>query len=497
MDWRGAVGDANFVELPTYAFERRRFWLSGDGAAADAAGLGLAASEHALLGAVMELPASGGVVLTGRLSPSAQGWLADHAVGGVVLFPGAGFVELAIRAGDEVGCGVVDELNLAAPLVLPATGSVAVQVVVGGPDESGARAVSVFSRAEAGSGWSLHAEGVLRRASVEPSADLSVWPPVGAVPVDIGDGYERLAERGYGYGPAFRGLTSMWRRGDEVFAEVTLPARRRGVRGRIRRPPGDAGRGVARGDIRAPRREFAEGSVLVPFSWQHVSLHAAGAAAVRARIVPAGPSAVSIELADGLGLPVLSVASMVARPVTDQQLLAAVSSSGPDRLFEVVWSAQPSTRCTGVGARLETTDRTRLRRSCSNRRRWAGDVVGERVCGHARGAAGAAVVVGRPLAARWSCRPGARWRCRARTSPIWRARRCGVWCGRRRPSIPAGSCSSTLMRRWMIRRWPRRWRSASRRWCCAAQRYTPRGCMAVARWAVCWCRPATGRGGWV
>ena len=92
----------------------------GDGAVADAAGLGLVASEHALLGAVVELPASGGVVLTGRLSPSAQGWLADHAVGGVVLFPGAGFVELAIRAGDEVGCGVVDELNLAAPLVLPA-----------------------------------------------------------------------------------------------------------------------------------------------------------------------------------------------------------------------------------------------------------------------------------------------------------------------------------------------------------------------------------------
>ena len=224
VDWRGALGEADFVELPTYAFERRRFWLSGDGAPTDAAGLGLAAGEHALLGAVVELPTSGGVVLTGRLSPSAQGWLADHAVGGVVLFPGAGFVELAIRAGDEVGCGVVDELNLAAPLVLPAGGSVAVQVVVGGPDDSGAREVSVFSRAETGAGWSLHAEGVLRAGSVQPSADLSAWPPVGAVPVDVGDGYEQLAERGYGYGPAFRGLTSMWRRGDEVFAEVTLPA---------------------------------------------------------------------------------------------------------------------------------------------------------------------------------------------------------------------------------------------------------------------------------
>ncbi|MGN6337672.1 type I polyketide synthase [Mycobacterium sp.] len=342
VDWRGVLGDGSLVELPTYAFDRRRFWLAADGAPADAAGLGLAAGEHALLGAVVELPATGGVVLTGRLSPGTQGWLADHAVAGVVLFPGAGFVELAIRAGDEVGCGVVDELNLAAPLVLPPGGSVAVQVVVGGPDDSGARAVSVFSRAEAGSGWSLHAEGVLRAGSVQPSADLSAWPPVGAVPVDVGDGYEQLAERGYGYGPAFRGLTSMWRRGDEVFAEVSLPADA-GV--------SPAGFGVHPAMLDAALHavmlasdsdELPEGSMLVPFSWQRVSLHAAGAGAVRARIVPVSPSTVSIELADGLGLPVLSVASMVARPVTDKQLLAAVSNSGPDRLFEVIWSPQPA-----------------------------------------------------------------------------------------------------------------------------------------------------------
>ena len=57
-------------------------------------------------------------MLTGRLSLADQPWLADHAVGGVVLFPGAGFVELVIRAGDEVGCAVIEELVLAAPLVM-------------------------------------------------------------------------------------------------------------------------------------------------------------------------------------------------------------------------------------------------------------------------------------------------------------------------------------------------------------------------------------------
>lgn len=97
----------------------------------------------------------------------------------------------------------------------------------------------------------------------------------------------------------------------------------------------------------------------LPFAWQGVSLHATGASAVQARIAPAGPSAVSVELADGLGLPVLSVASMVARPVTERQLLAAVSGSGPDRLFEVIWS--PASAATSQGLPPPTRSLNRLR----------------------------------------------------------------------------------------------------------------------------------------
>ena len=166
VNWRGVLAGAAFVELPTYAFDRRRFWLSGEGIGADAAGLGLGTSEHALLSAVVELPASDGVLLTGRLSPSLQGWLADHAVSGAAVFPGAGFVELAIRAGDEVGCSVVDELTLQAPLMLPAASSVAIQVVVGPSEESGRRAVSVFSRRRRRFGV-----GMSRRGDIELPVD--------------------------------------------------------------------------------------------------------------------------------------------------------------------------------------------------------------------------------------------------------------------------------------------------------------------------------------
>ena len=349
VDWRGVLSGAGYVELPTYAFERRRFWLSGEGIGADAAGLGQGTSEHPLLSAVVELPASGGVVLTGRLSVSSQGWLADHAVSGAAVFPGAGFVELAIRAGDEVGCSVVDELTLQAPLMLPDSGSVAVQVVVGPAVEAGQRSVSIFSRADAGSGWVCHAEGALKSGSVEPGADLSVWPPAGAVAVDLADGYQQLAARGYGYGPAFRGLTATWVRGDEVFAEVRLPDAAGGVRGFGVHPALlDAAMHAV---VMAHQAAGQAAEVVLPFSWQGVSLHAAGASAVRARIAPTGPSGsrgVSIELADGLGLPVLSVGAMVARPVNERQLRAALSGTGPDRLFELVWS--PATTAAPDGA---------------------------------------------------------------------------------------------------------------------------------------------------
>ena len=67
-------------------------------------------------------------------------------------------------------------------------------------------------------------EAIVGSEPVEPGADLSVWPPAGAV---AGRCLRRLpamlAARGYEYGPAFRGLTALWRRGDEFFAEVTLP----------------------------------------------------------------------------------------------------------------------------------------------------------------------------------------------------------------------------------------------------------------------------------
>ncbi|WP_162231721.1 polyketide synthase dehydratase domain-containing protein [Allosalinactinospora lopnorensis] len=237
VDWSAffAGRGASRVELPTYAFQRQRYWLQEQATGADATSMGLDSAGHPLLGAVVASLDSDGVVLTGRLSVETQPWLADHDVLGRVLLPGTAFVELALRAGDEVGCDRIEELTLRAPLVLPQHGGTRVRVAVAASDESGARTVSVHSRAEdaVDAAWVLHAEGVFAAGSLTSSFDWGEWPPQGAVSVGVEGVYERLLERGYTYGPVFQGLRAAWRRGEELFAEVALSEQARADAGRF------------------------------------------------------------------------------------------------------------------------------------------------------------------------------------------------------------------------------------------------------------------------
>ncbi|MFE1763684.1 SDR family NAD(P)-dependent oxidoreductase [Streptomyces angustmyceticus] len=339
VDW-SAVANAHqgqpAVEgLPTYPFQRQRYWPTPRPRAT--AGIGEAG--HPLLSAAVEL-ADGSRLFTGRLSVSDQPWLADHALAGTAVVPGTAFVELAIQAGDRAGCPRVADLTLVSPLVLPEEDAVDLQAVLGGDDGQGHRPFTVHARRTEpapGEPWTLHATGTLTAAHPEPTAPAaSAWPPAGSEPLPVEDVYQQLSAGGFDYGPLFQGLGAAWRHGDRIHAEVTLP----------RPAPQDADRFAlhpALLDAALHATAFLPtedtGSGRLPFSWRGVQIHATGATRLRARLDLSAPDTVALALTDTDGRPVADIEALTLRAFTPDRVALSARSAGP--LYHLDWPVAP------------------------------------------------------------------------------------------------------------------------------------------------------------
>ncbi|WP_217181319.1 type I polyketide synthase [Streptomyces sp. AC495_CC817] len=360
VDWRRAFDGtgARHTDLPTYAFQRTHYWLDVPAHAGDPESAGQTETGHPLLTAAVDLPDGDGVLFTGRLSPRTHPWLADHAVSGTVLLPGVAFVEMAAHAAVHVGCTTVEELTLAAPLVLAADESRRLRLTVDGPDPDGRRAVALYSRPddpESADPWVRHAAGTLAETPVPATGDPAQWPPRdGAERLELDSLYADFEAAGVHYGPLFQGLRAAWRVDDEIHAEVALPE-----------APGTRESGFAvhpalldaalqtvalRPDSTDPGRT---GAVPLPFSWHDVTLAPAADPVLRVVLAPAdqGGDAVSVRITDRTGRPVVTVGALTLRA-------AAGAPAAAERcLFRLDWTRLPGTEpSTGTWATLGTSD---------------------------------------------------------------------------------------------------------------------------------------------
>ena len=342
LPWAELLAGGQRVALPTYAFQRERYWLDVAASGGDVRSAGLEAADHPLLSAAIELPDGAGFVLTGRLSLCDQPWLASHAVFGSVVLPGTAFAELALAAAGRVGLSCVEELTLEAPLALPEQAALALQVHVSAADDSGRRTLAIHARTHgdaASTGWTRHASGVLARADAAGEA-LHAWPPPGCQPLELAGLYEALAERGLDYGAEFRGLTAAWSRGEELFAELHAPEAIAAQAEHYRLHPALLDTAL---HVLAVRSAAQGGGAFLPFAWADLTLTAAGASYLRAHLTPLADGKVRLQLADAAGEPVATVSSLALRAATRAQL-APSGRERSEHLYRCEWLAAELTR---------------------------------------------------------------------------------------------------------------------------------------------------------
>ncbi|MFD9910457.1 SDR family NAD(P)-dependent oxidoreductase, partial [Streptomyces sp. NPDC059063] len=340
--------------LPTYAFQRERYWLEASKPAAGADGLGLTATGHPVLTTLAELPDGGGHLFTGRVSGSDPDWLTDHIVFGTTVMPGVAFVDLLLHAAEHVGCEHIEELTHHVFLSVPERGALQLRVLVEAADSSGRRTFTVHSRPEdapAEADWTCHATGVLadgRRDAPDLTGVLTddVWPPVGLDSLDTEEFYRRVADAGLAYGPLFQSMRAAWQDGDTTYVDVALPADA---------DPGAYGihPGLLDSALQSAALVAADGAaddaIRVPFSWAGVSLHATGAQALRVRLASPTPDTTSLVIADQTGAPVLTIDALTMRTVAPEQLAVPRAADGGE-LYEVDWLTVPATAADGQDA---------------------------------------------------------------------------------------------------------------------------------------------------
>jgi acyl transferase domain-containing protein/acyl carrier protein len=353
VDWVALFegSGAQRVSLPSYAFQRERYWLERGDDGGDPTSLGLAVTGHPLLGAAAALADERGWLFTGRISLAAHPWIADHTMMGAALVPGTVFVELALHAARRVGCATVAELAIEAPLVFEDDGMVQIQLAVSGPDESGLRRVSIYSRQEPigadalefASDWIRHASGTLASDEAQPASmaahpgPLDVWPPPDSEPVALEGLYDRIADFGLEYGPLFQGVQAVWRRDSEVFAQVALPPDHETSAGAFALDPVLLDSALHAIAVAA---DDAAGGMRMPFCWSEVRLHAAAQTNVRSlrvALTQAEDGSISLSAADESGANVISVGSLLTREVSAEQLRGRRGALA-DSLYQVRWS---------------------------------------------------------------------------------------------------------------------------------------------------------------
>jgi len=218
------------VVLPSYPWQRERYWIDPETkAAAVSRRATTSRSGHPLLGEAFSPSDRPGTHYWEQwVSVKALPYLEDHRVRGEAVFPGAGYLEMALSAGAEIygeGGFILEDFEFERMLLLAGRGERRVQLAL--RDDNGSQAkVEIASRDEETKTWRRHARGTLRDVAVDPEGTWELPRHVQErceVMIDAASHYARMEARQIHYGPAFQGLEQIWLGAGEALGRVRLP----------------------------------------------------------------------------------------------------------------------------------------------------------------------------------------------------------------------------------------------------------------------------------
>jgi acyl transferase domain-containing protein/SAM-dependent methyltransferase/acyl carrier protein len=350
VDWAGLDRGhrRQRVALPTYPFERERYWFTDLRPAVPARARETSTGTHPLLGRRLHAAVVQDAIFDASIHVATHPWIFDHRVHGTVILPGTAFFELAFASAAAVwgqGRHALEDVALHAAMILDEGNATTVQVVVSGAD-SGRATFRVFSAAAADEPrWNLHAEGRLVRDAGTTAPDAATLDDIRnrCAEVDPDALYSELKARGLDLGPAFHGIQDLTRCADEALARIEVPV-----------SAGDAARYIvhpvlldnALQTVGAALMTERAGESFLPIGLDraHVFGPSSTAAWGHAIVRPAANSSADIVTADVFlrdsdGRAVVTIAGLRLKKAEHSALQRA---SIGDWLYDVTWREQPS-----------------------------------------------------------------------------------------------------------------------------------------------------------
>lgn len=223
VHWPGVYPSGAYVALPSYPWQRERHWFdSGDNPTPRGARSAGVETGHPLLGRRLPFPQP---IWETSLDDRTAGYLDAHVVQGAVIFPGAGYLEMALAAGRELWGDEpvrVEDVRFRQLLSLGSPRRAVLQLHYHPRDA----AVEIHSnQADDNGSWSLHATARLVRdeaIGTEP-LDLQALQARYNEPFSVATHYGFFERRGYDFGEAFRSLQEIWLGDDGALARVAFP----------------------------------------------------------------------------------------------------------------------------------------------------------------------------------------------------------------------------------------------------------------------------------